>query len=183
MGQGYKAIILASQEDNGKELIRTWLDPHAHGNGYKLMEHSYIGNNFVEAVEYLISPLGMFYKSRVVWSGDYADNEEGLTENLYTITYEKDNEEKMSQPPRHDMSSYRYVVNHTKKLYVDKNIESDRHLNIHPLPLLTAEGNGRGGGDFRGNDEDLVGTWARDTLSVEKEEPKGYLELLCAFSE
>ena len=71
MGQGYKAIILASEPHKGKEVIRTWVDPHAHDNGYKLMEHSYIGNNFVEALEYLISPLGMFYKSRLVWSGDY----------------------------------------------------------------------------------------------------------------
>jgi len=181
MGQGYKAIILASQTNaNDSEIIRTWVDSHTYGNGYKLMEHSYIGNNYVEALEYLISPLGMFYKSRVVWAGDYADNETGHPDNLYIQASNMPTT--MSTPPRQDMSAYRYVVNHTKKLYIDKNIE-DADFTIHPLPLLTAEGNGRGGGDFHGNNEELVGTWARDTLSVEMVFPAAYQELICDFSE
>ena len=42
---------------------------------------------------------------------------------------------------------------------------------IHPLPLLTCEGNGRGGGDFRGDEKGIVGSWARDVISVEKTNP------------
>ena len=41
---------------------------------------------------------------------------------------------------------------------------------IHPLPLLTCEGNGRGGGDFRGNNP-WIGKWARDVISIEKKLP------------
>ena len=51
--------------------------------------------------------------------------------------------------------------------------------NIH---LLTAEGNGRGGGDYNGPDLELVGTWARDVISVEGLVPEGYTELVCKFS-
>jgi hypothetical protein len=54
---------------------------------------------------------------------------------------------------------------------------------FHPLPILTAEGNGRGGGDYRGADEDLVGTWARDVISVEMEAPADYTMLVYNFGE
>jgi hypothetical protein len=69
MGQYYKVIILA---DN-MEIIRVWINPASYGSGTKLMEHSYINDNFMNAIEYLISPNGMFYMSRIIWAGDYAD--------------------------------------------------------------------------------------------------------------
>ena len=184
MGQGYHAIILAEKRSNADaETIRTWVHPHEFSNGYKLMEHSYIGNNFVEAVEYLLSPLGMFHKSRLVWAGDYADNEPECETNLNMISCDELNEGKKSNPQRYDMSQYRFIVNHTKKQYVDKNLELTGKYDIHPLPLLTAEGNGRGGGDYMGHDSELVGTWARDIISLELESPLGYDELVCEFSE
>jgi hypothetical protein len=59
---------------------------------------------------------------------------------------------------------------------------------LHPLPLLTAEGNGRGGGDFRGDDpQNLVGSWARDLISVEAaltpEQLNEYTELVFNLTE
>ena len=54
-------------------------------------------------------------------------------------------------------------MNHTKKVYVKKNGR------FHPLSLLTAEGNGSGGGDYYGPNIDMVGTWARDIISMEDE--------------
>ena len=184
MGQGYRAIILADKRNSADaELIRTWVNPHEFGNGYKLTEHSYIGNNFVEAVEYLLSPLGMFHKSRLVWSGDYADPEPEADKNLYEISYDELHEGRGSRPQRYDMSMYRFIVNHTKKLCVDKNYGRTGSFDYHPLPLLTAEGNGRGGGDYKGSNEELVGTWARHVISVEKEIPDDYAEFICEFSE
>ena len=61
-------------------------------------------------------------------------------------------------------------------MFVDKNkvpeIQGWDGTKIHPLPLLTSEGNGMGGGDFRGDDEnEIVGSWARDVISVEKDSP------------
>jgi hypothetical protein len=78
---------------------------------------------------------------------------------------------------------YRFIVNHTKKLYVDKNLGLTGSYDFHPLPLLTADGNGRGGGDYRGDDLELVGQWARDIISLELEAPLGYEELVCEFGE
>lgn len=64
MGQYYKAICL-----NTKGFVEPW----DYSNGAKLMEHSYIGNNFLEVVESLLSKNGKWYKKRIVWAGDYME--------------------------------------------------------------------------------------------------------------
>ena len=87
MGQYYLAAFLA--ENDGKEFIRAAINSHEFANGAKLTEHSYVGNNFISAIEYLLSNLGMFYKTRLVWAGDYADPEPN-SDNLYTIAQGKE---------------------------------------------------------------------------------------------
>jgi hypothetical protein len=176
MGQYYIAIILA--EDGHR--IRLCMCASSYRSGVKLMEHSYINCNFIKAFEYLISPDGGYHKSRIVWAGDYADNEidsngkPDCSGNLYHIAlnYVAD-----SKPPVRDTTKYRYIVNHTKRVYIDKqtlgDINNDNFI-IHPLPLLVSEGNGRGGGDYSGLNEELCGTWARDIISVESELPLEY---------
>jgi hypothetical protein len=47
--------------------------------------------------------------------------------------------------------------------------------------LLTAEGNGRGGGDYNGENKEQIGIWARDIISSEKEKPEEYEELVISF--
>jgi len=158
MGQYYMVVILAEKSD--KEYIRTYLDPSMYNNGMKLTEHSYINNNFMKIVENLIGPNGMFYKSRLVWAGDYADNESNSEKNLYSMC-----EAKSPFVYKEQLVSYTYIVNHTKKVYIEK-----KGI-CHPLSLLTAEGNGRGGGDYHGPAMDMVGTWARDVISMENEVP------------
>jgi hypothetical protein len=178
MGQYYIPMILGVKDV--KEFIRLWLDAHMYGNGLKLTEHSYIGNEFVSAFEYQISEDGPFYKSRVVWAGDYADKEPESDVNLYSMASGDEYSEtsKMQTPKSRITSCYRYIVNHTKKQYVDKEaLKSD----FHPLPLLTCEGNGAGGGDYRRHNEELCGTWARDVVSVNRTMPEGYTELQCEF--
>jgi hypothetical protein len=54
---------------------------------------------------------------------------------------------------------------------------------IYPLSLLTATSNGRGGGDYHGKNNDSVGYWLGDKISVELEEPKGFEELVPDFTE
>jgi hypothetical protein len=72
----------------------------------------------------------------------------------------------------------RYVINHSKREFVDKTKVPNRDgWYIHPLPLLTCEGNGKGGGDFRG-DSNLVGSWARDLISVYDTAPENYKEII-----
>lgn len=168
-----------------KEFIRMWMWGHMYQQGLKLMEHSYIGNPFVSAFEFQISEDGPFYKSRVVWAGDYADTEPesdhdgpGLEmngKNLYSMAMDEERPNlKLQKPLIRDTSMYRYIVNHTKKQYVDKQNFID---DLHPLPLLTCEGNGRGGGDYRGSSETLCGSWARDVISADRKAPEGYSEL------
>ena len=48
---------------------------------------------------------------------------------------------------------------------------------------MTAEGNGAGGGDYYGSNEILVGSWARDVISIDEEIPENYTELVCEFIE
>lgn len=189
MGQYYKPVILA---DN-KKTVKAWVYSHdikytfkradgteiECGNGLKLMEHSYIGNEFVSAFESLIKN----NPQRVMWGGDYADLCKGLKTNTYDRCTDKN---KVLPTDRPNARETRYVVNHSKKEFVDKykvaEIKDWKGAKIHPLPLLTCEGNGRGGGDFRGENK-YIGTWARDIISVESKKPQGYTEIVPNFNE
>jgi len=178
MGQYYLGIILGEKDLSKKEVIRLFVDPHDFNNGAKLTEHSYVNNCFVSTFEYQLTPEGMFYKSRVVWAGDYADNEKDDEHNLYHISNIDINENKRYVGKIKDTKEYRYIINHSKKEYVNKS-----NIFVHPLPILTAEGNGRGGGDYHSKNKDFVGKWARDVISVEKEKPEEYTELIYEFNE
>jgi hypothetical protein len=169
MGQYYKPINIDKKK---------YLYSHDYDNGLKLMEHSYIGNTFVNAVEHLLSKCGAWHKCSFVWQGDYANGENGTDKqgdmNLYQLVDDKEDfvEIDSSSP------EFRYIVNHSKFEYIDKekiDVGSDG-LKIHPLPLMTCEGNGRGGGDFHGDDW-RIGTWARDIISMEDEAPEKYIEV------
>ena len=134
------------------------------------MEHSWIKNPFVKSFESLIHN----NPKRVVWAGDYADECKGLKTNVY----DRCNDKLEVKPNELNISDSRFVINHSKKMFVDKTKVLDNDgWKIHPLPLLTCEGNLRGGGDFRG-ESDLVGSWARDLISVSKDLPNGYKELV-----
>lgn len=148
-------------------------------NGVKLMEHSWLGNSFMTALSKYI------YKNptKVAWVGDYADtfewdypdgkpNPKLLWETAWGCT--KENEIKpVGEFDLHD----KFLVNHTKKIAIDFNDYIDNNTEngwcIHPLSLLTACGNGLGGGDFNTDftGGDLVGWWCDDEISVEDECP------------
>lgn len=170
MGQYYQPIILDEPID-GQHRIKAFMYSHDYGSGLKLMEHSWMKNDFVQTFEKELSRRGKFYKSRVVWAGDYADEEPEKEINLFSMC---DNEQdKKIKPRKTNTKDYNFIVNHTKKLFVDKSkVPSVDGWTIHPLPLLTCEGNGLGGGDFRGDEKEIVGSWARDVISIEKENPR-----------
>lgn len=163
MGQYYHPTILG---DN-KKTVKAWVYSHDYGSGLKLMEHSWLKNPFVKSFETLIAD----NPKRVVWAGDYADECKGNKTNVYSRC--KDNLKVNPNVPNEN-EDYRFVINHTKKCYVDKKEVPDNDgWQIHPLPLLTCEGNGRGGGDYRG-ESSLIGLWARDVVSVSNTEPKEF---------
>lgn len=174
MGQYYKQMLKP-------KFGKVWkcFEPWDFNNGAKLMEHSYIGNSLTNYVKNLILHTPM----RLVWAGDYADDEKGKDANLYFLfeaTTPKD-----QSVPQESIERMRYLVNHKKKLYVDySKVEQDTYgYRIDPMPLLCAEGNGRGGGDYHGSAMNLIGSWARDMISVESEIPNGYTELVPSFRE
>lgn len=146
------------------------------------MEHSYLANQFVLAFEKLITHKPQI----VVWAGDYAEPCKRRKTNVYQRCLDKLEALPIILETNRSKRyiGLRYIVNHTTKQYVDKfKIESDNYgFSIHPLPLLTCEGNGEGGGDYFGEaDKHLVGTWARNLISIEDEIPKGYTELVVNF--
>ena len=75
------------------------------------MEHSYINDSFVTALENLISPDGMFHKSRVVWAGDYADKEPDSEHNLYFMAQADESKKLDPVGPPHDF--FRCIIGRT----------------------------------------------------------------------
>jgi len=207
MGQYYKAVFLA---ENKKPIAS--VSSYDFGSGAKLMEHSWMKNPFVRFVERQL----MVAPQKLVWAGDYADNEkpETITEREIKILADEESEywnteklrkngvnlysladtigklihdERVENKYEHDYKGVaplkaKYLVNHDKQEFVDKTkVPKDKEgWQIHPLPLLTCEGNGRGGGDFRGENK-LIGVWARNRISVVSKKsdiPKGFKELI-----
>lgn len=197
MGQYYKTVNV----DNGQ-----WTNSHNFGGGVKLMEHSYVNNEYVNFVKTLLMPNGPWYKNRIVWAGDYGDltweqfSKDSVTKfanalgNTGAKLYDCGNEPELAPPRDSDPHvNEMFLVNHDKKEYISyhRYIKKWNVANnsddwvIDPLPILTADGNGRGGGDYDGTNMNRVGTWAGDRISLEEKEPTGeeFVELTMTFKE
>ena len=200
MGQYYHPIVLKREWENRYEdyndevseqdaqfiaddTIEATLYSHDFDNGLKLMEHSYIGNGFVQAVMRMIDICDEFKEGvPFVWCGDYSDYSE-----LYDLSNVKMDDKEWAKEWKNKVADadkyYTYVaaINHTKKQYVIfPEYEYDKWA-IHPLPILTSSGNGRGCGDYdddpKKHNSKFVGTWAFDDISVVtdiKDIPDGY---------
>lgn len=196
MGQYY---CFAALDSHNK--IKAFAFPTQYNQGLKLMEFSYIGNNFMGVVESLINidnDEGRFAHSNIVFGGDYADKEGNAEEgkNICQLCKSGDIDSIMIDPknapkPRH----YRYLINETKKVFFDM----DRvkrfsyydywggkkcFASIHPLSILCCEGNGRGNGDFNGHHK-KVGAWSRDVVVTSDNMPNTeiYSEVFYHFKE
>jgi hypothetical protein len=100
--------------------------------------------------------------------------------NLYHMCDEANHREFMAPEKISIDYKYRYIINHTKKEYIDM---TKLKTNIHPLPLLTYESASWGGGDYRGRNEGCMGCWARNLISTEEAPPADYVELTTDFCE
>lgn len=184
MGQYYRPIIL--EKDDTTQPVQSWYS-HDYGNGLKLMEHSWIDNNFVAEVEHYL----LNNPQRLVWEGDYADEElynsvknmkvQPKTPIKYEDVWNGTVKTDFDFNELHDT----YVVNHDKKEFYKRPepVKNNGEWNINPLPLLTSEGNGQGGGDYFGEAcEEMVGTWARNLIELTKEHPtEDYTEIFPEF--
>lgn len=191
MGQYYN-IAMKREGEKIKAFDRT-LDGEY--QGAKLMEHSWFLNPMVNAIAEKL----YYKKAQVAWVGDYADSkEDGDDLELYNAVWGENVKYQPLSKTTFTLSG-RYLVNHTKKLvldcweYVKNSIKSPTNKDgwvTHPLPLLTAVGNGRGGGDYGGINEDKIGCWAWDVLEIVEQETmneltknKGYQEFEILFEE
>lgn len=208
MRQDYKLCALnkKGKKDANKGKIALAITSWTYDNGAKLMEFSYIGNDFVNAFEQAINKESGEYAGKpVVCAGDYADEEEkqitkteaktmgfdkehmelvvGEYPSIYALANVWENKNgRYAETGKH----YRYIINEDKKLFIDTNrlVPDQDGFIIHPLPLLICEGNGEGLGDYHGTCEDKVGTWARDVVVTSDNRPdKTYKEVLYKFKE
>lgn len=190
MGQYYRVYVKTKE----KEIVES---PTSYDSGLKLMEHSWVGNFFVNSIFEFIKD----NPSNIAWVGDYASD---LREDEYVnkdLSFEKQTEiigktypEKFEY--KRNIEKVKkiikdgYLINHTKKVFLDleKYIKEndDKGWCINPLPLLTAIGNGMGGGDYRGINFTTVGIWAGDELMYSVSIPKEcneYKEVEYSFKE
>lgn len=181
MGQYFRAVILTDDKKEIKKYAESWNFKYE-WEGTEMMclakmtEHSYIGNQFVAAVEktFVNNP------QRLVWAGDYADELEGGM-NLFDLCEGKP---RIRQNKKADLEMLEGMrcINHDKKQYYIIPTEKSDELVFDPLPILTCEGNGRGGGDYFGEwNKDLVGTWRGDMIEIRTKSPKGYERIYPEF--
>ena len=169
MKQYYRPTV--SIKENNIEVV--WhFRSFDYNEGAKLMEHSYFQNMLVGAVEKFLAE-NKDLKPRCAWMGDYGDEiSMGDTKVIF------DSGETMKEPITIDVEGferatmYGYLINVSKHEYIDishylTDCGKDGELIcdiIHPLPILTAVGNGLSGGDYEGICMEYVGVWAGDII-------------------
>jgi hypothetical protein len=202
MGQCYRATV----QENGK--MRSYSPHNCIRNGekveefygWKLMEHSWYPNEFVNGVCKQLESHPMC----VAWVGDYALDSDQVTDDdvLQDMVKKAWNDEFLKPLEIYPFdreangTNYpcyldgKYLVDHTEGWYLDCDKYRKRSADkdgwcVHPLPLLTAVGNGLGGGDYykKSSDAYCVGSWAWDEISIERAIPEGYLEYEVTFYE
>jgi hypothetical protein len=166
-------------------------DPNSWGScfsGLKLMEHSWLENDFVNGV------LESIWENpcNVAWVGDYAYDDSDFDERYTKDTYETvwgEGQDERERPFDEVPTTHRdgYILNLDKGVYIDlrryasvagfKPKWSEDTWTIQPLPLLTCIGNGRGGGDYWGTCMDMVGSWAMDRIEFTEEWPSTSKEI------
>lgn len=201
MGQYYRPLVIYPDE----KMVT--LHSFDFDNMQKLMEHSWIGNNFVNAVYTLIHN----NPCRVAWFGDYTKEEaeefnkklhEGESISKFYNSVWGNRVIKPTSPS--EFKEYNleifldidtkgtYLINHTQKIYLDigEYIAANKFTAgknqwvwcINPLPLLTACANGAGGSYYGINMKD-VGTWAFDEIEYSDRIPETYEKITYRFRE
>ena len=180
MGQYYKFMNI----DKKQNCQRNW-------HGVKLMEHSYVGNNYCDDILRLLS--NEWKGDRVIHVGDYAEPKDGTTTQNIIEKIMNENDIKYSLYSLCDQfdevvpsskDEIRYVYNLDKKEYVDLYRQPMQwcHYNdyeigavkINSFALLIGCGNGLGGGDYFFGNHQSVGNWAGDRFVASKEPLEEY---------
>ncbi|MDA3053245.1 hypothetical protein OFO01_07225 [Campylobacter sp. JMF_01 NE2] len=174
MGQYYKVLI------KGKKVKKAYDIPY----GCKLMEHSWCDNKFCLSVvaELIDNP------KNIAWVGDYAERQDYEKFKLGTepkeLWWSKSLDKPVAFKPIKSLNEVKFLVNKTKKQFIDlaeyqrNSINKNYDTAPFPLSLLTAIGNGQGGGDyFSPVNLDLIGTWAFDKVYFTNDLPQDYKKI------
>lgn len=160
MGQYFRPVII--DKKNSNKVVAS-LYAHDFNEGIKLMEHSYVGNIFVNTFATLINDKDGKYKGYpMAWAGDYADEVDGKY-NYWGIAAINHTDENVKDLKANE---YRYFINKTKKEFVDiEDCPKVEDMIVHPLPILTCLGNGRSH-DYvpKEEDKEYIGSWATDVI-------------------
>lgn len=168
MGQYYRPLLWEGETGKGSADYRTF-SPWGHGTGGKLTEHSWMGNYFVNAVllELQNKP------QHLIWVGDYSEGPE------HDWVWGSDEDAVFGESELANYDEGRtgewyldgYVLNHTKLKFIsfigirrDPELADNDGWVLNPVPILCANSNGLGGGDYFGQNKKLAGTWAGDLL-------------------
>lgn len=193
MGQYYRPAII-TKEGQLRSYSRLVADTDKEYTPAKIMEHSYLGNFICKCFSSLI------YENpcRVAWVGDYAGDEEVMKRypKLNSVwedkNVEKEDKVNLLLPNNPLDIGELNLINLDKKCYLNipnyvlqcsKNTSDREDWLIHPLPLLTAIGNGKGGGDYYGTNEEQVGCWAMDLIYFSSKIPEGFKPFYITFEE
>ena len=190
MGQYYRAILGDAYGFNCQVFDRSVDGSYTLA---KLMEHSWWLNPFVNSFSEQIYKC----KSRVCWVGDYADEPDDFkfinNSAFYVPNYNEvwgDSVKLLTSHSTDFTLDGKFLLNYDTKEYIDldeykKQSEDKEGWTIHPLPLLTAVGNDRGGGDFHeGNiGYEFVGIWAWQLISIADIFPKNFKPVNIIFKE
>ena len=178
MGQYYTAII-KNLDDKYKAFYSMGV--------LKLTEHSYFDNALTNEI-----CRRLVYKThRLAWVGDYAEISD-LTEYMDEEFLIKEKKLKGTNVQYKPFNWRKYIiVNLSKKEKITLNEYYERINDewcLHPLPILTCIGNGKGGGDyFSSVGQEYIGYWAQDEIMLvrceESSNYKDYEEIKPDFKE
>lgn len=190
MGQYYMAVLGNEFGTDCKVFNRSVDGEYTFA---KLLEHSWWENSFVNSFsKRLYNELG-----RVIWCGDYAGESDDFDFPICSASYVPcyrevwgDNVKTLGSTSTDFTLDDKFLINYDTKEYVNLNEYKEKSKGrdswvIHPLPLLTAVGNGRGGGDFHeGNiGFENVGIWAWHLLTISDAPEKDFTKLDLVFVE
>ena len=173
MGQYHRLVVIKSS--SGKILAS--LHPHQLHEGAKLVEFSSGNSKMITAVEYLF--MSRYNNNRLVVCGDYSEG------NLWKCAEEIGNDTIKELPDLQDAKPIAiYCVNLDKKEYI--RLSPLEKGTLYPVFILCSNSNGKGGGDYDGNNMHMVGKWCGDRIKFQiadsSKKYKRYKELKVKFN-
>jgi hypothetical protein len=157
LGQHFKPVFLAE----GSDTVIGHRDPKIF---FKLAEHAARRDDwFVSDVARILTT-----PTRLAWVGEYADPEPGTEPptNLHCLA------DHLPETPVPDVVPGRHLINHDRRVYL-LNDSTPYDNAVHPLPALAVE-DGEG---YVEDEHGLIGSWARQRISVADTAPTGYTEI------